>query len=92
MHDMQSVDEWDYALLQGVQCMVLRVMVSEVVPQAPQCISEELNLLCLLTEHEHKKTFLSTAVCFFKVFVYVKYVLSHVIYLTYYSWKLEWGF
>lgn len=36
MHNMQSVDERHYALLKGVQCVVLRVVVSEVVPQTPE--------------------------------------------------------
>lgn len=53
MQNMQSVDEGYYALLQGVQCMVLWVLVSEVVPQTPECISEQLHLLRLLTQQEH---------------------------------------
>lgn len=53
MQNMQSVDEGYYALLQGVQCMVLWVLVSEVVPQTPECISEQLHLLRLLSQKEH---------------------------------------
>jgi len=56
MQDVQSVDERHYSLLQGVQCMVLRVVVSELVPQTPQCISEQLNLLRLLTGHKSTVT------------------------------------
>ena len=66
----QSVDEWHYALLQGVQCMVLRVVVPEVVPQAAECVSEQLNLICLLSEHKqnnpdkHRKLILSLSTSF----------------------------
>lgn len=55
MQNMQSVDEWHYALLQCVQCMLLWVMVSEVVPQAPESISEQLDLLCLHTHTQEQK-------------------------------------
>lgn len=57
MQNMQSVDERYYALLQGVQCMVLWVMVSQVVSQTPKRISEQLHFLCLLTKQKHNQNY-----------------------------------
>lgn len=49
VQNLQSLDERHDALLQRVQCVLLRVMVSEVVPQTPESIPEQLDLLCLQT-------------------------------------------
>lgn len=53
MQNVQSVHERHDALLQGVQCVVLWVVVSEVVPQTAKWIPEQLNLLRLLTENKN---------------------------------------
>lgn len=55
MQNMQPVDERHYALLQCVQCMLLWVMVSEVVPQTPESIPEQLDLLRLQTHQEQSQ-------------------------------------
>lgn len=55
MQNMQSVNERHYALLQGVQCVVLWVVVSQVVSQTSKCISEQLHLLCLLPRQKQNR-------------------------------------
>lgn len=55
VQDMQSVHERHYSLLQRVQRVLLRVLLSEVAPQAPQRISEQLHLLRLQTRHPSGK-------------------------------------
>ena len=55
---VQPVDEGRDALLQGVQRVVLGVVLPQVVPQAPQSVSEQLNLLSLLAEQKQKNPLL----------------------------------
>lgn len=54
MQNVQPVDERHYALLQRVQRVLLGVVVSEVVPQTPESVSEQLDLLCLQNTRENR--------------------------------------
>lgn len=56
MQNLQPVDERHYALLQRVQRVLLRVVVSEVVPQTPESIPEQLDLLSLQTHRGQTQT------------------------------------
>lgn len=56
VQNMQSVHEGHYSLLQRIQSVLLGVLVSEVVPQAPQRISEQLHLLRLQARHQRSNS------------------------------------
>lgn len=47
VQSVQSVNERHNALFQSVQGVLLRVVVQKLVPQTPQSILHQLDLLCL---------------------------------------------